>query len=189
MGFSYSFRMQNVVFVYVTDIKQSRMVIPNEIEFLMYKNNGKFFRKFSSFMEEKKHCTKMTRIYFIYNLRQEDKISAKVKKYERGHIMARLMTEYQFTYCILTGNEWWMSVIGKQIEEEARELKDELKVIGIPQLANLLGEVIDNDGDKILIKERRKDLKIFESEDFKEYEHSNSIKNNYYKVNIYSKMD
>ena len=97
------------------------------------------------------------------------------------------MTEYQFTYCILIGNEWWMSVIGKDVEEQARKLKDELKVVSIPKLANLLGEVVGNDEDKMLVKERRKDLKIFESEDFNEYEYSNNINNYYYKVNIYSK--
>ena len=120
---------ENASVVYATDIRKSRMVIPDLMEFLMYKNNGKFFRNFCDFIKEEQHCRKMTKVYMIYNLDHEKTIDDKVKKYDKGHINCRLLTEYQFTYWILTDNECWLIVITKEMEAVVRKLKNELKVI------------------------------------------------------------
>ena len=54
-------------------------------------------------------------------------------------------------------------------------MKDELKVIGTTKLENLLWELVDNEGTKMLIKSTR-DNKIFGSVEFSEFEYSKQNK-------------
>ena len=98
------------------------MVIPDVIEFLMYKNNGKFYRNFWDFMIDEHLWRNRTKVYMIYNLDHEKTIEDRVRKYEKVHINWRLLTEFQFAYCILTGNECWTSLINKEMEASIRKI-------------------------------------------------------------------
>ena len=143
------------------------MIIPEVMEYLMFKNNGRFYRSYCDFLVDEKKCTGRTKVYFIYNLVDENKIEENVKTYEKRHLNCRLLTEFQFAYCILTGNECWLSLITNEMEASIRKIKKEVKIFAKKLLANLLGEIIDTGNAKMLIKTRTKEQKNLDNEEFK----------------------
>ena len=156
-----------MVVVYVTNLKNSRMIIPDVMEYLMFKNNGRFYRSYWDFLVDKTKWTGRTRVYFIYNLSDKEKIEENVKTYVNRNLNCRLLTEYQFAYCILTGNECWLSLITNEMEASIRKIKREVKIFSKPKLGNLLGEIIDIEDKKMLIKSRSKEQKNLDKEEFK----------------------
>ena len=143
------------------------------MEYLMFKNNGRFYRNYWDFLDDKSKVTSRTKVYFIYNLSDKKKIDEKVKTYWSRHLNWRLLTEYQFAYCILTGNEKWLSLITEEFEESIRKIKRDVKIFAQPKLGNLLGEIIHFDDKKMLIKERTKDQKNLDNDEFKNNQECN----------------
>ena len=99
MGFSYSLPTTNMVVVYIGNIDNSRMIEASEVEYLFFKNNGRFFKSYYDYFRNKGSLKKSTKVYFIYDAAHSDEVNDDAKEECKEDTSITMISEYRKSLC------------------------------------------------------------------------------------------
>ena len=172
MGYSYSFRPTNHFVVFVSNLSNSLMFNEN-IDYLYYWNNGKFYKNFNKFLKDKEKISKISEVFFLFNALEEEGIDRDIENFLIKNKNWVKISEYEYVWPCLSGNRFFKSRLGGYNEKRIKNTTEDTKISHYISLQSLF---------KLNIEINYEETKLGLKRKFSEIEDDINLENSFSKI-------